>query len=103
MSTPNRVAEPAVSYAVTERFPPRMTEIRQGGRIVIPVEFRRALDIREGDKVLVRLENGELRITTRRAQINAAHQKFQALFPADDGRCWSEELIAERRSEAINE
>ncbi len=103
MSTPNIVAELAVAYTVTESFPTRTTEIRQGGRIVIPVEFRRALDIREGDKVQVRLENGELRITTRRAQINAAHKKFQALFPADDGRCWSEELMVERRSEAGNE
>lgn len=100
MSSPYKTAEPETAYAASAT---RTAEIKQGGRIVIPAEFRKALDIHEGDKLLVRVQDGELRITTRRAQIQEARKKFQALFPDADGRCWSDELIAERRAEAARE
>ena len=100
MPTPYKTAEPETAYAASAA---RTAEIKQGGRIVIPAEFRKALDIHEGDKLLVRLQDGELRITTRRAQIQEARKKFRAMFPDDDGRCWSDELIAERRAEAARE
>lgn len=96
MRSPLKVSEPECAYASSEF---RTAEIRQGGRIIIPAEFRRALDIHEGERLMIRLENGELRITTRRRQILEAQKKFQALFPQEDGRCWSEELNAERRTE----
>lgn len=95
-----KTAEPEAAYAVSAT---RTAEIRQGGRIVIPAEFRKALDIHEGDKLLVRLQDGELRITTRRAQIQEAQKKFRAMFPDGGGRCWSDEMIAERRAEAARE
>jgi AbrB family looped-hinge helix DNA binding protein len=39
------------------------TRITQGGRVVIPAEFRRALGLEEGDEVILRLVDSELRIT----------------------------------------
>ena len=36
------------------------TQITSGGRIVIPAPMRRALGLKDGDEVLIRLEGGEL-------------------------------------------
>ena len=37
-------------------------KVGQGGRLVIPAEYRRALGIEVGDTVVLRLEDGELRV-----------------------------------------
>lgn len=41
--------------------------VSAGGRIVIPVQYRRALRLRPGDEVLLSLEDGQLRVSTPRA------------------------------------
>jgi AbrB family looped-hinge helix DNA binding protein len=38
--------------------------VNANGQILIPAAFRKALGIRAGDYLLLRLEDGELRITT---------------------------------------
>ncbi len=48
-------------------------KIADGGRIVIPADYRKALGLRTGDAVMIRLEEGEIRIRSidegiRRAQ-----------------------------------
>ena len=42
--------------------------ILKGGRITIPVALRREMDIRPGDQVDFRTENGELFLTFRRIE-----------------------------------
>lgn len=37
-------------------------KLRRGGRITIPVEVRRAANIHDGDKLVVTLEDGRVRI-----------------------------------------
>ncbi len=44
---------------MTEEIKIRLAE---GGRIVIPAEYREALGIRPGDEVILRLEEGQARI-----------------------------------------
>jgi AbrB family looped-hinge helix DNA binding protein len=77
------------------------TRVGAGGRIVIPAEIRRTLGMEEGEPVVMRVENGELRIWTidqgiRRAQAIAS----KYVIP---GRLASDELIAERRAEVARE
>jgi AbrB family looped-hinge helix DNA binding protein len=40
------------------------TKLGEGGRIVIPAEYRQALGLQVGDEVILRLEGKELRIFT---------------------------------------
>lgn len=79
-----------------------MNEIRvnigRSGRIVIPASLRRELGIGVGDEVILRIEDGELRIVT----LERAVARAQALVRrhVKVGISLSEALIAERRREA---
>lgn len=77
------------------------TKIGQGGRIVLPARLRREAGLAIGDDLVVRLEDGEVRLikyadSVRRAQ--ALVRRF-----VEPGRSLSDELIAERRAEAERE
>jgi AbrB family looped-hinge helix DNA binding protein len=69
--------------------------VNENGRVVIPVSFRRALGIRPGDTLVLRVVNNELRMTTLRQRL----AKAQELVRRHVGRTTSlvDELIAERR------
>ncbi|MBK9705732.1 MAG: AbrB/MazE/SpoVT family DNA-binding domain-containing protein [Acidobacteria bacterium] len=75
--------------------------IAEGGRVVIPVEYRRALGLEPGDEVIIRLEDGGLRIVSRAEAVKQA----QALIEqhVKKGRSLVDELSAERRKEASRE
>ncbi|HEY9056794.1 MAG TPA: AbrB/MazE/SpoVT family DNA-binding domain-containing protein [Aurantimonas sp.] len=72
------------------------------GRIVIPETFRRLMKLGEGGKLIVRVdEDGELRLTSPMAAIDKvrrmiAENSFGGGSPVD-------ELIAERRAEALRD
>lgn len=72
------------------------------GRIVIPAAFRRALGLREGDEVMVELEDGTVRILTRAEGIKRA-QEIVARRLAGDERSLVDELIEDRRAEAARD
>ena len=74
------------------------SKLAQGGRIVIPAEYRRALGLQVGDEVVLRLEDGELRISTLGQAIKQAQELVRRYIP--EGRSLVDELIAERRNEA---
>ena len=75
--------------------------INENGRVVIPAPFRRALGVGVGDEVLLRMEDGELRITTLKRRLERAQRLVrQHVKP---GTSLVEELIAERREAARNE
>jgi AbrB family looped-hinge helix DNA binding protein len=74
------------------------TRLAEGGRIVIPAEYRQALGLRTGDEVILRLEDGTLRILTPKQAIEHAQELLRPYLP--QGRSLSDELITERRSEA---
>ena len=77
------------------------TKVDRHGRIVIPAEYRRALGLREGDPVMVQLDDGELRVLTRAQAIRRA-QEIVAKY-VSPGRSLVDELITERRAEAARE
>ena len=75
-------------------------KMSEGGRVVMPVEIRQALGIKEGDAVLWELHDGEARITTRAQRIRQAQALVRKHVQA--GQSLADELIAERRAEAAH-
>ncbi len=78
-----------------------VTKVSAGGRVVIPVEFRKALGIKPGDEVLVHMEDGSLRLMTKEASREWARGIVMRLVPP--GVSLADELIRERREEAARE
>jgi len=76
-------------------------KIAEGGRVVIPADYRRALGLKVGDEVILRMADGEVHILTRCQAI----KKAQALVRkyVRDRKSLVRELIRERRGEAANE
>ena len=74
------------------------TTIHQGGRLVIPAAYRKALGLKPGDEVLLILEDGEIRLVSIRQAVARAQNVIRRYVPQE--RSLSEELIRERREEA---
>jgi AbrB family looped-hinge helix DNA binding protein len=72
-------------------------KLAEGGRIVIPVEYRQALGLHVGDEVILRLEDGEVRIFTPQQAIKRAQELVRRY--ASEGRLLSDELLEERKME----
>lgn len=75
--------------------------VNENGRVVIPASFRKALGIKAGDEVILRIENDELRITTLKRRLERAQRLVRAHVKA--GTSLVDELLAERREAARNE
>jgi AbrB family looped-hinge helix DNA binding protein len=74
------------------------TTIHEGGRLVIPAAYRKALGIKPGDEVILVLEDEEIRVVSTRQAIARAQTLLRRYIPK--GRSLSEELIKERQEEA---
>ena len=76
------------------------TKIQDGGRLVIPVDCRRALNMEPGEEVVLRVQEGEL-------LIYPAHQALlrvrRLVRKYTQKKKLVDELIAERRREAARE
>ena len=77
------------------------TKIQDGGRVVIPAEYRKALGLRVGDEVIVSLQDDEVSLFAPRRGIKRAQELLRRYVPK--GRFLSEELIAERQAEGKGE
>jgi len=75
--------------------------VNENGRVVIPASFRKALGIKAGDEVILRIENDELRITTLKRRLERAQRLVRAHVKA--GTSLVDELLAERHEAARNE
>jgi len=85
---------------MTDRKETRM-RVNQNGRVVIPAGFRKALGIKAGDEVSLRLEDNELRITTLKRRLERAQRRVRQYIKP--GRSLAEELIAERHEASRRE
>jgi bifunctional DNA-binding transcriptional regulator/antitoxin component of YhaV-PrlF toxin-antitoxin module len=83
-------------------MPRSSARMASGGRLVIPVEFRRALGMEEGVAVTMTLEDGSLRVRTRQEGIRRA-QELIAKYNLNPEKSMVDELIAERLEEARKE
>ena len=73
----------------------------KGGTVAIPPEYRQALGLCEGDSVILRLVDGELRLFTPAHGMKRAQEIVSRAIP--DDRSLVDELIADRRAEAARE
>ena len=80
---------------------PLSTKLSSGGRIVLPVQMRANLGIKEGDELLITVADGEIRITTKALALQNALKLARHYI--SETPSLSDELIAERRSEAADE
>jgi AbrB family looped-hinge helix DNA binding protein len=77
------------------------TRVNENGRVVIPAAFRKAMGIKAGDEVVLRIEDNELRILTLKQRIERAQRLVrQHVKP---GTSLVDELIADRREAAKRE
>ncbi len=77
------------------------TRVNQNGRVVIPASYRKALGVKAGDEVILRMEDDELRITTMKRRIERAQRHVRKYVKP--GLSLADELIAERREAAKRE
>ena len=71
------------------------------GRLVIPAAMREALGIADGEMLILRVVDGELRIATMRERLRRAQESVRKYVPA--GVSLADEVSAERREAAKNE
>ncbi len=76
-------------------------KVNANGRVVIPASFRKALGIKAGDELFLRMEDDELRITTMKRRLERAQRLIRKYVKP--GVSLVDELIAERREAAKNE
>ena len=78
-----------------------LVRLCEGGRIVIPAEVRKQPGLKEGDRLHLRVEDGEIRLFSVREGMRKAQE---LLRPYLEGKpSLADELIAERRAEAARE
>lgn len=70
------------------------------GRLVLPALVRRQLQLREGERLLLTVDSGSIRLVSARQQVRASRGMYRHLAP---NRSLVDELIADRRAEAARE
>jgi AbrB family looped-hinge helix DNA binding protein len=73
------------------------TKISKSGRIVLPNKLRKALEIQAGDEIVLRLEDGTIRLIPVRQAVALAQKIVQQYVPP--GTSLIDALIEERRQE----
>jgi AbrB family looped-hinge helix DNA binding protein len=81
-----------------QSFRGRMTD---AGRIVIPAELRKEIELREGEELIFSRDAEGIRITSLKRAIRQAQELFTSLAPSEV--VLSQVLLAERRREGSNE
>ncbi len=77
------------------------TAIGPGGRVVIPAAYRRALEVNEGDYIIMRMDGEELRVINDAKELQRMREVLNRYVP--EGVSLVDELIADRRREAAAE
>ncbi len=77
------------------------THLSQGGRVVIPADYREALGLKPGDDVVLVLEENEVRLVTPLQMIKRVQSLVRQHVPRS--RKLADELIADRRKEVRRE
>ena len=80
---------------------PIRNRMSEKGRVVVPAPIREALGIGAGDALDWRIEDGEVRISTRESRLRRAQEWVRQFAPA--GVSLADELSAERREAAKHE
>jgi AbrB family looped-hinge helix DNA binding protein len=76
-------------------------KLEKSGRILIPAEIRRKLKLKEGSEMLLTMADGGFEVTTRERALERVQARMRKYVSPD--RNLSQELLEERRQEAIRE
>lgn len=77
------------------------THIQENGRILIPAQCRRALELSSGDEIIIRVDNGEAVLFSIKHALNRAREKVKKY--AGENKDLSQAVINLRRQEAKDE
>ena len=80
---------------------PMRARLDKNGRIVLPAACRKALGLRPGDVVTIRVEDCEARVVPLDESIRRMQEMVRRYAPSEG--LVSDELIRERRAEAARE
>ena len=75
-------------------------KMSEGGRVIVPVEIRKALNVHDGDVVYWELDEGEARLTTKLSRLRRSQELVQRTCPNPSGHSTVDDLLADRRAEA---
>lgn len=74
------------------------------GRLVLPASVRKALGLQEGDRLVLRLrEDGVIELVGAREVVQGSKGLLGRLYPALKGKALAQELMEDRRREALQE
>ena len=76
-------------------------EVHKAGRITIPIEIRKQFQIAEGDILIIRQEDGELKIITAQQALAHARNLVQPYLQSPESSV--DNFIESRREEAKRE
>ena len=76
-------------------------QIHSGGRFVLPAKLRKELQIKVGDEIVLRLENGFIRLVPLHQAVSIAQQTVKKYVPK--GTSLVADLIQARKEEAAHE
>jgi AbrB family looped-hinge helix DNA binding protein len=74
-----------------------ITKVNEQGRIVIPIQLRQQLGLVAGSKLIARLDGNRIILE----KTDDVFQRLRSTFNSPESL--AEELITERRAEAVNE
>lgn len=72
-----------------------------GGRLQVPADIRRELELADGDPVLLRVIDGELHVRPLRTAVARVQDRLRTYLR--EGGSLADELLAERRRAADDE
>ena len=77
------------------------TTVGPGGRVVIPAAYRKALEVKEGDYIIMRMDGEELRVVNDAKELQRIREVLASYVP--EGVSLVDELLKERRREVAAE
>jgi bifunctional DNA-binding transcriptional regulator/antitoxin component of YhaV-PrlF toxin-antitoxin module len=78
-----------------------ITQVTSAGLIPIPNEFQKILGLVPGDTIIIKLEKDEILVIQPKNSLKHAQELIRHYIPK--GKNLSDELIQERRGEALSE
>ena len=79
----------------------RLLKLGPDGRVLIPADWRQAMELKDNDTLVAHLENGELKLHGSRVGLRKAQAVLRRYVP--EGVSLADELIEDRRREAASE
>jgi antitoxin PrlF len=94
------------TYQEGQEMKEHLSVVTRKGQITIPAEIRRALNIKEGDKVTITLQENEVKVSRTGSVVETTAGALKSAMPVlspEDERRAAEEAIAEDVMERMND